>query len=144
MLDYISSYSARYIKEEDESTSDVLKSDDVSEKKNEEDNIDPVDDMKSKEITGEKAASGLSKADDDVDDDEVVKEKAKGTEVHRRGSKNRHFWEIWRRYSEFELLRNFLQTVYPHVSLCLMIAVLIFDHSDMCPQWLAPTSMQIN
>ena len=95
-----------------------MKSDYVSEKKNEE-TIDPVDDVKSKEVVSETAASDLSKAIDD--DDEAVKEKAKGAEVQRRGSKNQHFWEIWRRYSEFELLRNFLQTVYPHVSLCLTV-----------------------
>ena len=103
-----------------------MKSDYVSEKKNEEETIDPVDDVKSEEVVSETVASDPSKAaddDDDVDndDDEAVKEKAKEPEVQRRGSKNQHFWEIWRRYSEFELLRNFLQTVYPHVSLCLTV-----------------------
>ena len=110
----ISFYSARYIKNGVESANDELKGDESLEKKDEEENtVDAGDDVKSKEIVGEDTASDFNKADDD---DGVVKEK--GAEVHKRGSKNQHFWEIWRRYSEFELLKNFLQTVYPHVSLC--------------------------
>ena len=27
-------------------------------------------------------------------------------------------WEVWRRYSEFDLLKTFLTAVYPHVSMC--------------------------
>ncbi|XP_065883701.1 sorting nexin-4-like isoform X2 [Dysidea avara] len=54
---------------------------------------------------------------------EGVKPDAEGTGEDTKdssvgGSKknggNQHRWEMWRRYSEFELLRNFLQAVYPH------------------------------
>lgn len=108
----MSFYSARYIKDDDEPANDELKDDDsLGNKDDEEDTVDAGDDVKSKEIVSKDTASDLNKADDD----DAVKEK--GAEVHKRGSKNQHFWEIWRRYSEFELLRNFLQTVYPHVSL---------------------------
>ena len=111
----ISFYSARYLKDDNESANDELKGDDSLEKNDEEeDTVYAGDDVKSKEIVSKDTASDLNKADDD--DDDVVKEK--GVEVYKRGSKNLHFWEIWRRYSEFELLKNFLQTVYPHVSLC--------------------------
>ena len=49
-----------------------------------------------------------------------VKDKAEITESTGAGTskKSEHRWEIWRRYSEFEVLRNFLQAVYPHVSAC--------------------------
>ena len=109
---FISCCSARYTKDDDDSANDELKGDDGLENKDEGDTVDAGDDVKSKEIVSKDAASDLNK----TDDDDVVKEK--GAEVHKRGSKNQHFWETWRRYSEFELLRNFLQTVYPHVSLC--------------------------
>lgn len=120
--------SGRYIKENDDnSTSDGVKDDGVEddgglENKDGEDTIYADDDVvvksKHKIITdctdSSKPAGNMVKPDDD--DDDLIKQKIKGEELYRKRSKNQHFWEIWRRYSEFELLRNFLQTVYPHVS----------------------------
>ena len=77
--------------------------------------------VKSKyEVASEHTASKPDDGDvvkPDDDDDDIIKEKIKGAVVYKKGTTNQYFWETWRRYSEFDLLRNFLQTVYPHVSL---------------------------
>lgn len=97
----------RYIKEDDKSTSDGLKDDCNVENKSGGDNADTADE----DVIVKSKHDAVSKDNDDNSD---IKEKS---EVHKKGSKmSQHFWEVWRRYSEFELLRNFLQAVYPHVS----------------------------
>lgn len=111
-------YSGKYIKD-----GDIKSTDDGEENKDGEDTAGAEDDdnvvVKSKyEVTSERTAS---KPDDGdmvkPDNDDVIKEKIKGAVVYKKGTTNQYFWETWRRYSEFDLLRNFLQTVYPHVSL---------------------------
>lgn len=39
-----------------------------------------------------------------------------GGDEAESSSSSRTRYETWRRYSEFEMLRNFMQFVYPHVS----------------------------
>lgn len=67
--------------------------------------------------------SGLTRKDDKIEShgsDDVVKEKSDVPEAvaedGQEASTTQHRWEVWRRYSEFEVLKNFLQIVYPHVS----------------------------
>ena len=36
--------------------------------------------------------------------------------IHAALDDKRTRYEVWRRYTEFELLKNFLTTVYPYVS----------------------------
>ena len=81
--------------------------------------------VKSKyEVAGEHTASKTDDGDtvkpDKANEADMIKEKIKGAAVYKKGSTNQYFWEVWRRYSEFDLLRNFLQTVYPYVSLCVI------------------------
>lgn len=99
-------YSVKYVRDDRVTANDRLKDDD--------------DGTVNKDGEGD---NGYKSKDDIVNDDSVNKDskedddKDKGAEVHKKGSMSQHRWEVWRRYSEFELLKNFLQTVYPHVSL---------------------------
>ena len=125
-------YSGKYIKDGDN------KSTDGEENKNGEDTADAGDDddvvVKSKyEVASEHTASKTDDGDtvkpDKANEADVIKEKIKGAVVYKKGSTNQYFWEVWRRYSEFDLLRNFLQTVYPHVSLCV---IALLEYLCMC------------
>jgi len=108
-------YSAKYIRDDGVTSNDELKDNDGrTENKDGDTTVNGEDDdgCKSKgDIVNDNTTNkDLAEENDDDKDDQ-------GVEVHKKGPISQHRWEVWRRYSEFELLKNFFQTVYPYVSL---------------------------